>query len=125
MVIASELLDLIDASPVSFTEVGGVKGLIKQGIFDDESQLSDLLSFLSSQVFPYETFDGMFEELDERGYSDQQYQAVFDMGLIEYHDKMMNHSFPGGGADWDTFGWLELTPEGRKVLNQIRKSSSA
>lgn len=125
MVLASELLDLIGASSVNFAEIGGVKGLIKQGIFDDESQLSDLLSFLSSQVFPHETFDGMFEDLAERGYSDRQYQAVFDLGLVEYHSEMKNHSFSGEPADGGTFGWLELTPEGRKVLAQIRNPSSA
>jgi uncharacterized protein (TIGR02391 family) len=125
MVLASELLDLIGASSISFTEIGGVKGLIEQGIFDDESQIADLLSFLSSQVFPYETFDGMFEDLAERGYSERQYQVVFDLDFVEYHSEMRNHSFPGEPADWDTFGWLELTPEGREVLAQIRKSSSA
>ena len=78
MVLASELLDLIGASSISFTEIGGVKGLIKQGIFDDESQIADLLSFLSSQGFPFEISDGMFEDLAERGYSDRQYQAIFD-----------------------------------------------
>jgi len=96
-------------------------GLIEQGIFDDESQLSDLLSFLASQVFPGETFDGMFEELSERGYSDQQYQAVSDSGLVEYHEKMMDHSAPGESPDWDTFGWLELTPEGQKILDTYQK----
>ncbi|GAH65337.1 unnamed protein product, partial [marine sediment metagenome] len=80
MVLASELLDLVGASSVSFAEIGGVKELIKQGIFDNESQLSDLLSFLSSQVFPHEIFDGMFEDLAERSYSEQQYQTVFDLG---------------------------------------------
>ncbi|MDF1539977.1 MAG: TIGR02391 family protein [Candidatus Thorarchaeota archaeon] len=123
MVLASELLDLIGASSISFTEIGGVKGLIEKGIFDDESQIADLLSFLSPQVFPYETFDGMFEDLAERGYSDQQYQAVFDLDLVEYHSEMRNHGFPGEPADWDTFGWLELTTQGRKVRAQIRKSS--
>jgi uncharacterized protein (TIGR02391 family) len=123
MVLASELLDLIGASSISFTEIGEVKGLIEKGVFDDESQIADLLSFLSSQVFPYETFDGMFEDLAERSYSDQQYQAVFDLDLIEYHSEMRNHGFPGEPADWDTFGWLELTTQGRKVLAQIRKSS--
>ena len=124
MVLASELLDLIGASSISFTEIGGVKGLIKQGIFDDESQIADLLSFLSSQGFPFEIFDGMFEDLAERGYSDRQYQAVFDLDLVEYHTEMRNHGFPGEPTEWDIFGWLELTPMGRKVLAQIRKSSS-
>ncbi|MBA7483972.1 hypothetical protein ES707_19489 [subsurface metagenome] len=124
MALASELLDLIGASSVSFAEIGGVKGLIEQGIFDDKSQLSDLLSFLSSRVFPHEAFDGMFEDLAEKGYSERQYQAVFDLGLVEYCSEMRNHSFPRELADWDTFGWLELTPEGRKVLAQIRNFSS-
>jgi len=123
MVLASELLDLIGASSVSFAEIGGVKGLIERGIFDDESQISDLLSFLSSQVFPGETFNGMFEELADRSFSDRQYQAVFDFGLVEYRSEWRNHSFPGEPADWDKFGWFELTLEGRKVLAQIRKSS--
>jgi len=124
MVLASELLDLIGASSISFTEIGGVKGLIKQGIFDDESQIADLLSVLSSQEFPFEIFDGMFEDLAERGYSDRQYQAVFDLDLVEYHTKMRIHDFPGEPTERDIFGWLELTPMGRKVLAQIRKSSS-
>lgn len=124
MVLASELLDLIGASSISFTEIGGVKGLIKQGIFDDESQIADLLSVLSSQEFPFEIFDGMFEDFAERGYSDRQYQAVFDLDLVEYHSEMRNHGFPGEPTEWDIFGRLELTPMGRKVLAQIRKSSS-
>lgn len=124
MILASELLDLVGASSVSLAEIGGVKGLIKQGIFNNELQLSDLLSFLSRQVFPYEAFDGVFEDLAEEGYSERQYQAVFDLGLVEYRSEMRNHSFPREPADWDTFEWLELTPEGRKVLAQIRNSSS-
>ena len=75
----------------------------------------------SLQVFPYETFDGMFEKLAERGYSDQQYQAVSDSGLVEYHEKMMDHRAPGESPDWDTFGWLELTPEGQKILDTYQK----
>jgi len=96
-------------------------GLIEQGIFDDESQLSDLLSFLSSQVFPDETFDVMFEELAERGYSDQQYQAVVDSGLVEYHSKAMNHGVSGESVDWDTIGWFEFTPGGQKILDTHQK----
>ena len=122
MVLASELLDLIGASSISFTEIGGVKELIEQGIFDDESQIADLLSFLSSQVFPHETFDGMFENLAERGYSERQHQVVFDLDLVEYHSEMRNHSFPGEPEDWDDFGWFELTPQGRKVLNQLKST---
>jgi len=118
MVLSSELLDLIAASPISFTEIGGVKGLIKHGIFAEESQITDLLSFLSTQVCPYECFDGLFEDLYERGYTDHQFQSVFDLGLIEYKCKMINYNFPGEPAELDTFGWFELTPMGHMILNK-------
>lgn len=122
MVIASELLDIINASAISFEEIGGIKGLIERGIFNEESQISDLLSFLSSQVFPYEVFDGMFEDLAEKGYTDQQYQAISDLGLIEYKNKIGYHGFPGEPADWDRFGWFELTPKGQMVLDQVQNN---
>jgi HEPN domain-containing protein len=124
LIIASELLDLINASSISYTEIGGVKGLIKQEIFENESQLSNLLSFLSSQVFPHEAFDGMFEDLIREDYTKTQYEAVFDLGLIEYHSEIKDHSHPGEPEDWDDFGWIELTPLGRKVITQIKNSSN-
>lgn len=125
MVLASELLDLIGASSISFTEIGGVKGLIKQGIFDDELQIADLLCLLSSQSFIDEDYSGLFEDLAIGGYSDSQYQAIFDLDLAELRSKIGTHEFPGDPADFDKIEWFELTPTGREILNQIRKSSSA
>jgi predicted RNase H-like nuclease len=124
LIIASELLDLINASSISFTEIGGAEGLIKQGIFENKLQLSNLLSFLSSQVFPHEAFNGMFEGLAERGYTKTQYQIIFDLDLVEYHSEIRNHSSPGELEDWDDFGWIELTPQGRKIFAQIQNSST-
>jgi len=124
LIIASELLDLINASSISFTEIGGAEGLIKQGIFENVPQLSNLLSFLSSQVFPHEAFNGMFEGLAERGYTKTQYQIIFDLDLVKYHSEIRNHSSPGELEDWDDFGWIELTPQGRKIFAQIQNSST-
>ena len=122
MVLASELLDIIGASAISFENIGGVEGLIEQGIFNEKLEISDLLSFLSSQVCPYETFDGLFEDLAEKGYTERQIQVVFDLGFIEYKDEIKNHSLPGEPADWDMFGWFELTLMGQRVLDQIQNS---
>jgi len=122
LIITSELLDLINASSISYTEIGGIEGLIKQGIFENKLQLFNLLSFISSQVFPHEAFDGMLEDLIREDYTKSQYEAVFDLGLAEYHSEMRNHSFPGEPEDWDDFGWFELTPQGRKVLNQLKST---
>lgn len=118
MVLASELLDLIAASSISFTKIGGVSGLIENGIFAEESQITDLLSFLSSQVCPDECFEGLFEDLYESGYTDHQFKSVFDLGLIEYKYKTMDYNFPDNLADLDTLGWFELTPLGHMVLNK-------
>lgn len=123
MVLASELLDLIGASSISFEGINGVKGLIKQGIFNDKTQIADLLSVLSSQAFPDETFDGMFEDLAEIGCTDNQYQAVFELGLVEYKSRISSDSFPTKTANLITIGWLELTPMGQKILDQVQKFS--
>jgi len=122
LVIASELLELITASSISYAEVGGIEGLIKQGIFENKLQLSSLLSFLSSQVFPHEAFDGMFEDLIIEDFTKKQYEAVFDLDLVEYHSEIKNHNPPWEPEDWDDFGWIELTPQGRKVLNQLKNT---
>ena len=124
LIITSELLDLINASSISYTEIGGIEGLIRQGIFENKLQLSNLLSFLSSQVFPHEAFDGMFENLIREDYTKTQYEAVFDLGLVEYHSEIRDRSHPGEPEDWDGFGWIELTPLGRKVITQIKNSST-
>ena len=119
LIIASELLDLITASSISYTEIGGIEGLIKQGIFENKLQLSNLLSFLSTQVFPHEAFDGMFEDLILKDFTKNQYEAVFDLGLVEYHSEIKNHNLPEEPEDWDDFGWIELTAQGQKVLDQL------
>jgi uncharacterized protein (TIGR02391 family) len=116
MVLASELLDLIGASSISFTEIGGVKGLIKHGIFAEESQITDLLSLLLSEYCPDDTFDGLFEDLAMKGYSDKQFQSVFDLGLIVYKEK--DCGVVNDPLDAETIGWFELTPIGQKVLNK-------
>lgn len=116
MVLASELLSLIGASSISFTEIGGVEGLIKHGIFAEESKITGLLSLLLSEYCPDDTFDGLFEDLAIKGYTDNQFQSVFDLGLIVYKeedcDDVNNPPF------FETIGWFELTPLGQKVLNK-------
>jgi uncharacterized protein (TIGR02391 family) len=119
MVLASELLDLIGASSISFTEIGGVEGLIKHGIFADESKLTGLLSLLLSEYCPDDTFDGLFEDLAMKGYTDNQFQSVFDLGLIEYIEYNCDDVHdPPSPFDIETIGRFELTPLGQEVLNE-------
>ena len=120
LVLASDLLDLIGTSQVSLAGMGGVKGVIAKYGFEKRERLSELLELLSTQKFPNETFDGMFEELANKGFSDEQYEIVFELDLVEYKSKIMNHSMSDDDPDWDDFGWLELTDLGRKVLKELK-----
>ena len=62
----------------------------------------------------------MFEGLAERGYSEKQYEIIFDLGLAEYHSEMRNHGFLGELEDWDEFGWSELTHWEGKFLHKFK-----
>src|SRR6266567_1533688 len=84
MVLASELLDLIGASDLSFEDVGGVAGLIKTKVFQSKEHLHQLLSLLDNYTIPDDTVDGYFEDLALNGFSEAQVQAVIEVGLIEY-----------------------------------------
>lgn len=120
LILASDLLNLIGASQVSLTGIGGVKGVIAMYGFEKRERLSELLEFLSNQTFPWETFDGMFEELAKEGFSDEQYDIVCELDLVEYKSKRMNHSMSDDDSDWDDFGWLELTDLGEEVLRELK-----
>ena len=111
---------MIGASNVSLTGVGGVNGVITKYEFDKKERLAELLELLSHQTFPWETFDGMFEDLFNEGFSDEQYNIVFELDLVEYKSKIMNHSMSDDDPDWDDFGWLELTDLGKKSLKELQ-----
>jgi len=119
-VLASELLTMIGASQISLTGIGGVKGVIAKYGFDKRERLSELLEILSAQTFPHETFDGMFEDLANKGFSDEQYEIVSELDLVEYKSKKLNHSMSEDDPEWDDFGWLELTDLGKEVIKELQ-----
>ena len=119
MILASELLDLVHASSRSFTGLGGVDGLIKAGWFRDNDEIKRLLVFLSGQSFPYNTCDGFYEDLLEKGYTEAQVEAMFEFGLVRYRSEVINHNLPNEDPDYDECGWLELTQLGRSIAGDI------
>ena len=119
MVLASELLDLIGASSLSFADVGGIEGLVKAGAFKDKEELLSLLEFLDGQYLPDEVVDGFWEDLYEKGFRDSQLDAVIDLDLVHYrvedyvprpYELLHDHSYP------DTMAWFELTDLGKKAV---------
>ena len=61
MVIASELLDLVDASHLNIADIGGVEGLLAIGEFASRQQLRDVLERLTGQWLPNGATDGLLE----------------------------------------------------------------
>lgn len=114
LVLASELLDLIVASAVSYADVGGVKGLVAQGVFPSIDMVPELLSFLDGYVLSDEVCDGFYEDLGERNLNANHVQAVVELGLVEY--TVQDAHDPRGLTD--TLGCFELTHQGKAVLRE-------
>jgi hypothetical protein len=119
MVHASEVLDMLGATPSSLRDLGGLPGVVRKAGFSDAEGLFALLRFLDERVLPGEIVDGFFEDLAIAGYSDEQFHAVIEAGLVEYsvHDVEV----PEAARDaWEpsieTVGWFQLTPLGRRLL---------
>ncbi len=115
MIVASDLLDIIEASRLSFSGVGGVEGLVKGGFFDSPRQFYELLHWLNGQCIVDDVSDGFLEELYRSGFNEDQIHCVFDLGLVTMHQEpVFDEDLGDYGAEWiDTFEW---TDQGRMVL---------
>lgn len=116
LVLASELLDLIGASAISYADVGGVDGLVAKGVFPSRDMVSELLSFLDGYRLPDEVSDGFYEDLARREFTEKYVQRVVDLGLVEYTVDTDVHD-PGGLTD--TVGCFDLTLHGKSVLREL------
>lgn len=119
MIIATELLDLLGASSLSFADVGGIEGLIKVGIFPDKDSISKLLTFLNGNWIPDDIFDGLYEDLFEKGFSEEQLFAVLDLGLAEYKTETYIPTFNEIKSNTvlaDEISWFELTNLGKELV---------
>lgn len=119
LIIASELLELIDASELTLTDSGGVEGLVRIGGFGTAKRLGVLLNFLNSYCKPEGSHDGLFEDLGRSGLGEPELQAVFDLKLVEMHSgkfEAPNDQFSDGT---DALEWFELTELGQKALESI------
>lgn len=115
LAIASDLLFLLGASQISFTEVGGVDGLVKLGVFSSRNSLLDLLRLLDGCCLPNEVTDGFYEDLAKRGFGDRELQSLFDCGLIEYQ---VNKDLDDDIDTIDRIGFFSLTALGDTVLKR-------
>lgn len=118
MIMASDLLELIGATALSFEDIGGVQGLVSNGVFPTVKSVAEVLRFLDENVLPDEEVGGFYEDLYERGFDEQQLQAVIDLGLVEYRvEKPVSR--PGMDDDVETLGIFALTTLGKTTLNDL------
>jgi len=123
MILASELLDLIGASAVSFADVGGLPGIVESGIFKDEDSVKRLLFLLTDYVVADDNVDWLYEELAAMGLGEDNVTAVIDLGLVEYFDKPYITSLNRDGDTSlapDKIGWFILTPLGKEISTRLR-----
>lgn len=126
LIVASELLDLIGASDKSFTDIGGISGLINIGIFENKKQIYDLLHFLEGNILIDHVCDGFFEDLASKGFSDSQLQAAVEIGLVEY---ISSPYVPSKLDKNDSFhpeelGCFQLTTLGVKIIDSLKQKNT-
>ena len=118
LVIASELLDLIDASALSYVDLGGIEGLLKSGVFESECQLLGVLKVCDGYALLGYDADGLREEIFETyGAWDEHLDAVLELDLVRCIDTEFYHPDYGG----ERGGWLELTDLGKQFIQEIEK----
>lgn len=119
LIIASELLELIDASELTLADSGGVEGLVRIGGFGTAKQLGRLLSLLDEYFMPAGTYDGLYEDLAKNGFEETELEKIVELNLVEMHSREfetpMNHLSEGT----EVMEWFELTALGRKALESI------
>ena len=119
MIVSSELIELIGASLLSYKDIGGMKGLIKSGIFKSEESVRNLLKLLNGYTIEDDVVDGFFEDLYENGFTDGQMHSVIELGLVEYitekyiptmEEVKHSHFIP------DEVSCFDLTNLGKKLI---------
>jgi Protein of unknown function (Hypoth_ymh) len=122
LVIASELLDLIDASSLSYADLGGIEGLLKAEVFDSEDQLLGVLKICDGYALPGHQTDGLHEEMFlNYGALDHNLDAVFELDLVRYTDVKFHE--PDYGID-EEGGWLEITDLGKQFIDELQRRTS-
>lgn len=122
LVVASELLELIGASKLSFEDIGGIQGLLKLGVFASETDIINLLNFLVGEQIFDDINDGFFEDLALKGFTENQLRALLDVGLIEYDVSLLETDIINNPEEFNDVGVFKVTPLGQSVINANKGS---
>ncbi len=126
MILASELLDLLNASRRSLESLGGVEALINLKVFKDKDDLISFLQLLNG-IKVYDEVGEISVELGENGYSSKQYEFALELGLCEYIGEYIR---PPSSLDElisssnQPVGYTQLTDQGQILLNYLAKDKN-
>jgi uncharacterized protein (DUF433 family) len=127
MIIASELLDLIEITYLSFTDVGGIQGLIEHGDFGTLDRLVELLEVLDNWYSPDPDTSSFLDPLfEQHGFLNHHLWAVEELGLVQYEESDYIQPLELLGLDSyhpDRIGGYTLTPLGEKIIKEHKEST--
>lgn len=113
MVIASELLEMLNASALTLSDRGGIEGIVRVVNCSTPQRLVELLRLLDGYWMPKLTYDGLFENLYESGFDDDHLESIIEIGLIEMN-KFVGKDL--GNNEPETMERFELTELGHQVI---------
>ncbi len=120
LIIASELLELLDASQLTLADSGGVEGLVRIGGFGSAKQLGRLLALLDEYYMPAGTYDSLYEDLAKHGFEETDLEKIIELNLVEMHSREFETATGHHFADeTEVMEWFEVTELGRKALEFV------
>lgn len=116
LVVASELLELVGASDLSFTEIGGLQGLLDVGAFESVHDVVQFVQFMDGQWIADDVTDGFCEGLVTNGWTDTQMRAVIDVGLVDYEVSDLPCDPQTNPDGFGKMGFFSITPLGEEAI---------
>lgn len=116
LVLASELLDLVSASPRSLNNEGGVEGLVRTDMFNSASHLVDALRFYDDSVWG-EAMDDYFEKLADRDLGQEHLKLFLELDLVNLETRAMEND--------EICTFFTLTPAGQQALAKAEQLAEA
>jgi uncharacterized protein (TIGR02391 family) len=117
LILASELLDLIDASGFNYEPL---KKLIDTGVFRNDESAIKLLKLLDGYTTIEDVYDGLFELLAKNGFSSEQMESLIEIKLLTFESTEANtiDSFEDE-LDGEELYCFRLTAIGKGILKGI------
>ena len=113
---AMTLTDFLLATYEYQRGIRGPDGLVRAGVCSDRGELRRLLVLIDGRLIPDETLDGLFEDVARAGFSDDQFNSLFEIGLVEVVPQDVDDSGLPDALRCDYWDVIRVTSLGTKVV---------